>query len=132
VLRARHAGSFCEGLQGNREVSAVRSCRCEELKSKNLAVRLHVESQQSRCCLFNYMYALIVASAPPQALTPGGCARKWLCGSLTQQKRLAVSRLHIFSILLLAIIFDALAISCGVHDELPSFVGNWKPPRVPP
>jgi hypothetical protein len=72
VLRARHAGSFCEGLQGNKEVSAVRSCRCEELKSKNLAVRLHVESQQSRCCLFNYMYALIVASAPPASVNSGG------------------------------------------------------------
>ena len=69
---------------------------------------------------------------PPRALTPGRCARKWLCGSLTQQKPLAVSRIHIFSILLLAIIFDDLATSCGVHDELLSFVGNWKPPGSPP
>lgn len=43
-----------------------------------------------------------------------------------------MSRIHISSILLLAIIFDDLATSCGVHDELLSFVGNWKPPGSPP
>lgn len=71
MLRARHAGLFCRGLQGSREVGAVCSCRCEDVKFRDLTLRLHVEGQPSRCCLFDYMYALIVASASPASVNSG-------------------------------------------------------------